>query len=36
MFYENYIEQNNNGMNWYLAFQETKQECLQAKTGDDT
>ena len=23
-----YIEQNNNGMNWYLAFQEPKQECL--------
>ena len=24
----NYINQNNNGMSWYLAFQEPKQECL--------
>ena len=24
----NYIEENNNGMGWYLAFQEPKQECL--------
>ena len=24
----NHIEQNNNGMNWYLAFQEPKEECL--------
>ena len=23
-----YIEQNNNGMNWYLAFQEPQKECL--------
>ena len=27
-----YINQNNSGMNWYLAFQEPKQECLDAKT----
>lgn len=31
----NHIEQNNNGMNWYLAFQEPKQECMIEKTGDD-
>lgn len=30
-----HIEENNNGMNWYLAFQEPKQECLIKKTGDD-
>lgn len=24
----NYMNQNNNGMSWYLAFQEPKQECL--------
>lgn len=24
----NSIEQNNNGMSWYLAFQEPRQECL--------
>lgn len=24
----NYINKNNNGMNWYLAFKEPKQECL--------
>lgn len=24
----NYIEQNNNGMNWYLSFKEPIQECL--------
>lgn len=24
----NYIEQNNNGMNWYLSFKEPKSECL--------
>lgn len=24
----NYINQNNNGMNWYLAFEEPKTECL--------
>lgn len=24
----NYINQNNNGMNWYLAFEEQKTECL--------
>ena len=24
----NYINQNCNGMSWYLAFQEPKQECL--------
>ena len=24
----NSIEQNNNGMSWYLAFQKPKQECL--------
>lgn len=29
------IEQNNNGMSWYLAFQEPKQECIDTKTGDD-
>ena len=27
--------QNNNGMNWYLAFEEPKQECLIEETGDD-
>lgn len=27
----NHIEQNNNGMSWYLAFQEAKQECLDEK-----
>ena len=31
----NSIEQKNNGMSWYLAFQEPKQECLTEKTGDD-
>ena len=33
----NSIEENNNGMNWYLAFQEPKQECLTETTekGDD-
>ena len=31
----NHIEQNNNGMNWYLAFQEPKQECLIETIGDD-
>lgn len=33
----NSIEQNNNGMNWYLAFQEPKQECLteEMQNGDD-
>ena len=29
------IEQNNNGMSWYLAFQEPKQECIDTKRGDD-
>ena len=24
-----YIEQNNNGMSWYLAFKEPKQECIE-------
>ena len=32
----NHIEQNNNGMSWYLAFQEPRQECLTEKTGDET
>ena len=32
----NHIKENNNGMNWYLAFQEPKQECLIEKTRDDT
>lgn len=32
----NHIEQNNNGMRWYLAFQEPQKECLTEKTGDDT
>ena len=31
----NNIEQNNNGMNWYLTFQNPKQDCLIEKTGDD-
>ena len=31
----NSINQNNNGMNWYLAFQEPKQVCLNEKKGDD-
>ena len=31
----NHIEQNNNGMSWYLAFQESKQECLSEKTEDE-
>ena len=33
----NSIEKNQNGMNWYLAFQEPKQECLTEDTqnGDD-
>ena len=33
----NFIEQNKNGMNWYLTFQEPKKECL-TKTieGDET
>lgn len=37
-----YISQNNNGLNWYLAFEEPKQECLnqvqideQSSTEDD-
>lgn len=31
------IEQNNNGMNWYLAFKEPEQKCLDKTTiGDDT
>ena len=32
----NYIEQNNSGMSWYLNFQETKQDCLIEKTGNET
>ena len=31
----NHIEKNRNGMNWYLAFQESKQECLEQKIGDE-
>ena len=31
----NYIEKNRNGMNWYLAFQESKQDCLEQKIGDE-
>lgn len=30
------INKNNNGMSWYLSFQEPKKECLIEKTGDDT
>jgi len=32
----NSIEENNNGMNWYLAFQEPKKDCLPEKNGDET
>ena len=32
----NHLHENNNGMNWYLAFQEAKHECLIEKTRDDT
>lgn len=33
----NDIEQNNNGMSWYLAFQEPKKECLaETLEGDET
>ena len=28
------INEHNSGMNWYLAFQEPKQECLEQKTED--
>ncbi|MBQ2836487.1 MAG: peroxiredoxin [Clostridia bacterium] len=31
----NSIEEHNNGMNWYLAFQGSKQECLIETKGDD-
>ena len=31
-----HLEANNNGMNWYLAFQEPKNECLYEKIRDDT
>ena len=31
----NHIEENNNGMSWYMAFQEPKDECLTETTGDD-
>lgn len=31
----NWIEQNNNGMNWYLAFKEPEQDCLIEKTEND-
>ena len=29
-----YITQNNNGMSWYLAFEEPKQECLDQVEGE--
>ena len=29
------INKNTSGMNWYLAFQEPKQECFEQKTEDD-
>jgi len=32
----NDIEQNNNGMNWYLAFKEPKQECITEIKEDET
>ena len=32
----NSISQNSNGMSWYLAFQEPKQNCLAETTGDET
>ena len=31
----NYINQNNNGMSWYLAFKESKVECLDNKSKDN-
>jgi len=29
------IEESHSGMNWYLAFQEPKQECLTEKESSD-
>ena len=31
-----HINENNFGMNWYLSFQEPKQECLSKTIGDET
>ena len=32
----NHIEQNRNGMNWYLSFQGSKQDCLTETTENDS